>query len=45
MTPAEHRAAAEQSLVDAWDDDSPKTLIRALTHAVLGLAPEEVPRA
>lgn len=41
MTPAEHRAAAEQALTDAWDDTGPHTLLRALTHAVLALQEEK----
>lgn len=46
MTPAEHRAAAEQALTDAWDaGDTHTALLRALTHAVLALQEEpECPR-
>ena len=38
MTPAEHRAAAENALADAHGHQQPTIpLLRALTHAVLAL--------
>lgn len=42
MTRAEHRAASEQALADAWGAPDPKAvLLRALTHAVLATIEEE----
>lgn len=43
MTPAEHRAAAEEQLAAAWNTDSIRPLLRALVHALLATTPEENP--
>lgn len=40
MTPAEHRAAAEENLTAAWAADDSRPLLRAIVHALLALAPE-----
>lgn len=43
MTPAEHRAAAENALADAHGHTQPLIpLARAITHALLALAGDEV---
>lgn len=46
MTPAEHRARAEEQLGAADGNPRPElALLRAIAHALIAHLPEEVPRA